>query len=63
MLARLGSADWSLPVWEEWIEMHFWPFWAVIPSSLPVWEEWIEINNARPVGVSRLVSSRMGRVD
>ena len=43
MLARLGSADWSLPVWEEWIEILC--FHGINPTlwSLPVWEEWIEI--------------------
>ena len=36
---------WSLPVWEEWIEMG-WPLLALLYfSSLPVWEEWIEISD------------------
>ena len=34
---------WSLPVWEEWIEIVKGWEEPVNVKSLPVWEEWIEI--------------------
>ena len=33
----------SLPVWEEWIEIHGLAQCVHGYLSLPVWEEWIEI--------------------
>ena len=35
----------SLPVWEEWIEIHLLGGDCVRKKSLPVWEEWIEITS------------------
>ncbi len=40
------SPNWSLPVWEEWIEIVGSHSVYCVVTSLPVWEEWIEILTA-----------------